>query len=72
MENLKTKLQGKKTYILAVLGIIAVWADYFFGLGLSDSCANTVEVCTLSLESAVKATFAIGMATTLRAGIEKK
>lgn len=71
MDKLRTLLQGKKTYILAALAVIAIWLDYFFGIGLSDACADATQVCTISLADAIKATFIAAGFSTLRAGIAK-
>jgi hypothetical protein len=79
-EKIKSFLQGKKTYILAAATIVTVWLDYFFGIGLSDTCKSNppadsattqavVESCTISLNTAVSATWAAVMAATVRAGI---
>lgn len=64
---------GKKTYILAAIGVTAIWADHFFGIGLSDACKAAATaadaVCTISTADAIKATWAAIMAVTIRAGI---
>lgn len=69
MEKIKAILQGKKTYIVSGIAVLAVWIDYFFGLGLSSECI--VEPCTLSLQQAGAATWAAITAVTLRAGVAK-
>lgn len=62
-------LKGYRTYILAVLGIIAVWLDHFFGIGLSSQCTATAIDCTITLTQAIAATWAALMAIAIRAGI---
>jgi len=74
MDKIKEFLQGKKTYILAGLTVIGVWADYFFGLGLSDACKATVEAaaeCKVTFQQACTVSYAALTSATLRAAIAK-
>lgn len=69
----REKVKGKKTYILGILGILGIWADYFLGLGVSSACENLAEgvECRPSISTAVELTWALVMAMTIRAGIKK-
>ena len=71
--TIREKLIGYKTYILIALAVLAVWIDYFFGLGLSDLCKGSevaeAKACAISLKSAVEATFGLLVAGTIRAGV---
>jgi hypothetical protein len=70
--KIKEFLQGKKTYILAGVGVSAIWLDHFFGIGLSDACqAATDAVCSISTADAFKATWAILIGLTVKAGITR-
>lgn len=56
-------IDGKKTYITSILAIAYIWLDYFYHIGLSDSCkaalaANPAVECTLTLSTCALATFA--------------
>ena len=70
MKKIKEFLSGKKTYILAGIAIAGVWIDYFFQLGISESCVG-LEVCVVELSTAIQITFAALGFSTLRAGIAK-
>lgn len=72
MEKLKLALQGKKTYILAAVGIAAIWVDHYFGIGLSDTCKAAVDqACSISTAEAIKATWGILIALTVKAGLTR-
>lgn len=73
MDNIKESLKGKKTYIVSAFALLFVWADYFFGIGLSDACKDLAEgeACSITLQGALQATWGAITAMTLRAGIGK-
>lgn len=73
MKKLKALVDGKKVYILAGIAVLAVWVDYFFGLGVSDVCKAMAEgkACTISLAEAANTTWQALIAAALRAGIAK-
>jgi len=75
MDKIKEFLSGKKTYIIAGFAIIAVWLDFFFGIGFSDACKATAEAtkgCSITFTEAAGASYAAFTAATLRAAIGKK
>jgi hypothetical protein len=72
MDKIREKLQGKKTYILLVLGFGAIWIDYFFGLGVSPLCEeNIAGECLVSLKDTITATYGLLVGITTKAGIDR-
>jgi len=73
MDKIKESLKGKKAYILLALAFIAVWVDYFTGLGISQACNEVAndDKCTLSLKEALNYSFLILTGSSFRAAISK-
>lgn len=63
-------LAGKKTYIVAIIGLAFIWLDHFYNLGLSDTCkATPASPCSIPLDQAIQISIGILMGVFIRNGV---
>lgn len=70
---MKEWLKGKKTYILLLIALIAVWLDVWLGLGLSTECQNLAEgeECSLSVSDGLKYTWGLATGGAVKGAFDK-
>ena len=66
-------LKGKKTYITIAIGVIAIWLDVYLGIGLSEKCSSVPDnvPCNITVQEAIKLSWAAVGASFMKAGIDR-
>lgn len=67
MQELKAALQGKKTYVVAIFSLVALWINFFLGEPAVEGAVSPdtlQETITLTIPLVLAMTFRASMGTT--------